>query len=90
MRAPSSSAFQSQLASQYNTSQAALNAQTSAYTANLAAANQAAANSVANQTAATNNSVNAATQAPVPLNTIATSPRGVLGNPSLSFAKLGG
>lgn len=90
MRAPSSSGFQNQLLQQYLTSNQQLTAQTSAFQASQDAANAAAAKSVADQTAQTTSSINAATQAPAQLSTIQTSARGLLGNPALSFTKLGG
>lgn len=48
------------------------------------------AQTVANQQASLSSSVNAATQAPVTMATLLTSPKGILGNPTLSYTKLGG
>lgn len=90
MKAPSSSQFQNQLMTTYSQSQASLNNSINTFQTNLAAANAAAANSVSQTTSGINSSVNAATQTPVSLGTLMTSPRGVLGNPALSYTKLGG
>jgi hypothetical protein len=89
MRPPSANSATNQLLSIYQQSQAQLNAQSAAYSANQTAANQAALNAVNAQEAGINSSVNAAASAPVSLGTILTSPSGALGNPTLALTKLG-
>ncbi|MDE1971104.1 MAG: hypothetical protein KGI50_06055 [Patescibacteria group bacterium] len=90
MKAPSSSNLQAQFMQQYMLSQMQSNQQQANYSANLQAANQAAAAQVQQQQQALTSNVQAAASKPVTLGTLLTSPKGLLGNPTLSSTKLGG